>query len=139
MAISGCCAALEFLNFPLFIYHAYGGNSMCHGGMNMQRSQIEQVLANWIALAAQGELPTGTDAAHWIATNFVQWWRSNVDDLLSTADYAVHRVRQELERLGGWRNETLGEALHELVHATDALRELRTALGWEDESDAPNS
>jgi hypothetical protein len=34
-----------------------------------------------------------------------------------------------LERLGGWNNTELGEAMHELIHLKDALDELRTALG----------
>jgi X-X-X-Leu-X-X-Gly heptad repeat protein len=97
----------------------------------MERSEIEQVLANWIAQATSGDgqLADGIDPAKWIATNFVKWWHPLVDDSLSDAEGAAHRVRDELNRLGGWENKELGEALHELIHVADALGDLRVALG----------
>jgi hypothetical protein len=33
-----------------------------------------------------------------------------------------------LERIGGWENPELGEAMHELTHLSDALAELRETL-----------
>ena len=36
-----------------------------------------------------------------------------VDDTLSDAEGAAHRLRDELNRLGGWQNKELGEALGE--------------------------
>ena len=95
----------------------------------INRAEIERVLANWIAQATSGHLLPSVDPAKWIAANFVKWWHANVDEVLSDADVAVRRVREELERIGGWNNPQLGEALHELVHAADAMGDLRSALG----------
>jgi hypothetical protein len=39
---------------------------------------------------------------------------------LFDSERALQRVREEFDRIGGWKNETLGEVLHELTHATDA-------------------
>jgi hypothetical protein len=107
----------------------------------MERSEIEAVLANWIAQAtsANGQLGEGIDPAQWVATNFVNWWHPKVDDSLSDAAGAVNRIHDELNRLGGWENKDLGEALHELIHITEALGDLRVALGlvgFDPESDA---
>ena len=101
----------------------------------MERNEIEQVLANWIAQATSddGQLADGVEPAKWIAKNFIQWWRPMVCDSLSDAECATLRVRDELNRLGGWENKELGEALHELTHVTDALGDLRVALGLLDD------
>jgi hypothetical protein len=93
--------------------------------------EIEHVLTNWISQAATppGELPPGTDPARWVAQRFLQWWRPQVSDELGAAEVAVAGARSELERLGGWSNPELGNALHELIHVSDALAALRTAFG----------
>jgi hypothetical protein len=97
----------------------------------MGRSEVEQVLANWIAEATTppGSLPPGTDAAQWIAQQFLRWWQSRVSSELDDAESAVKQAWQELERLGGWSEGDLGEAMHELIHARDALSALRVMLG----------
>jgi hypothetical protein len=97
----------------------------------MDTRDVEQVLANWInqATSPPGRLASGIDPAAWIAAQFLRWWQRQVADELDAADAAVTAARRELERLGGWSNLQLGEALHELVHAHDAVTALRSALG----------
>jgi hypothetical protein len=99
-------------------------------------SEVERVLANWIAqaTAGPGELAPGTDPASWVTQQFLRWWRVQVAEDLSAAESAVSAVRKEL---GGWSNPEFGEALHELIHASDALGALRSAFGVAgDEQDA---
>jgi hypothetical protein len=93
--------------------------------------EVEQVLANWItqATAAPGELAPGTEPAQWIARQFLRWWQPQVAGELAAAEVAVAGVRANLDGLGGWSNPELGEALHELIHAGEALAALRSALG----------
>lgn len=100
----------------------------------MERSEIEQVLTNWIAQATSGdgEFADRIDPAKWIARNFVKWWHTMVDESLSTAEDAAHRMRDQLNHLGGWENSELGDALHELTHITDALGDLRVVSGLHD-------
>jgi hypothetical protein len=97
----------------------------------VDRHEVEQVLANWIAqaIAPPGELAPGTDPAHWVAQQFLRWWQPQVADDIASAEAAVAEVRAALDRLGGWSNPQLGEALHELTHASDALAALRGAFG----------
>jgi hypothetical protein len=95
-------------------------------------SEIEQVLSNWIkqATSPPGQLVDGLDPATWVAQRFLAWWRTqSVERPLEGAELAAQSLRSELERLGGWGNPQLGEAMHELVHLRDALAELRAALG----------
>ena len=95
----------------------------------MSRSDIEQVLRNWLdqAISPGGTFPEGTDRAKWAADNFIAWWRKQVDDSLGSAALAAHRLRDELKRLGS--PEEFDEALHELAHIQDALGDLRQDLG----------
>ena len=95
----------------------------------MARNEIEVVLANWIgqALSSPGQLPHGTDAAEWIASRFVEWWRMQAERALGDAEMAASAIRDELTRLGGW--ESFGEAMHENCHLQDALGDLRRILG----------
>jgi hypothetical protein len=97
----------------------------------MGASEIERVLANWIvqATAPPGTLASGTDPARWVAQQFIRWWQPQIAGELSDAESALMRSWQELERLGGWSNNDLGEAMHELIHARDALDSLRALLG----------
>ena len=95
----------------------------------MSRSDIEQVLRNWIeqATSPDATFPAGTDRAKWVADNFIAWWRKQVDDSLGSAEVAAHRLREELKRLGS--PAEFDEALHELTHVQDALGDLRQNLG----------
>ena len=43
------------------------------------------------------------------------------------------RVRAELDRLGGWKNPELGDAMHELIHIDDAVNGLKGLLVMFDE------
>lgn len=98
----------------------------------MAFSEAEQVLANWIeqATSPPGQLVEGIDRAQWIARQFLKWWRTEcVERPLSDAELAVDGIRSDLNRLGGWNNSQLGEAMHQLIHLGDALQELRSALG----------
>jgi hypothetical protein len=52
--------------------------------------------------------------------------------------HTTEEVRAELERLGGWDNPESGEKMHELIHLSDALSEIRETLGPpNDDSDVP--
>ena len=95
----------------------------------MSRSDIEQVLRNWIdqAISPDGTFPEGTDRAAWVADNFIAWWRKRVDDSLGSAELAACRLRDELTRLG--HPHEFDDALHELTHIQDALSDLRNDLG----------
>jgi hypothetical protein len=97
----------------------------------MDRPEVEQVLANWIAQATSppGALAPGTDPARWVAQQFLRWWHPRVSGELADAESAVMGAWRELERLGGRSNNDLGEAMHELIHARDALGTLRVMLG----------
>ena len=101
----------------------------------MDSPDIERVLANWIsqATSSPGRLAPGIDRARWVAQQFLRWWRPQVADELAAAEAAVAAVRRELDRLGGWSNPQLGEALHEVIHASHALAGLRSALGLDAE------
>jgi hypothetical protein len=105
----------------------------------MDAAEIELVLANFIAQATgpPGELSPGIVPARWVAQQFLRWWYPQVADELSDAESAVMRSWRELERLGGWSNKDLGETMHELIHARDALGTLRGMLGLLAESQDP--
>ncbi len=101
----------------------------------MNVAEIERVLANWIEQASvpPSTFAPGTDPARWVAQQFLRWWYPQVADELSDAELAVTRSLKELERLGGWTNTDLGDAMHELIHARDALGTLRSLLGLTNE------
>jgi hypothetical protein len=48
---------------------------------------------------------------------------------LDDAELAAGRIRAELQRLGGWDNKQLGNALEELTHLEESLADLRTRSG----------
>jgi hypothetical protein len=99
----------------------------------MPSSEIEEVLANWIqqATAQPGQLAEGLDPAKWIADRFLKWWRTDVVERpLTDAEGATQRIRSELERLDGWNNPQWDKVMHELIHLSDAIGELRAALGF---------
>ena len=101
----------------------------------MSRSDIEQVLRNWIEQARSpiGRFAEGVDPATWVADNFIAWWRKRVDESLGSAEAAARRLREELKQFGS--PAEFGEAFHELTHVQDALGDLRRELGL-DESPA---
>ena len=102
----------------------------------MDSEEVEQVLSNWIqqATSLPGQLAEGIAPAKWIAHRFLKWWRTEcVERPLADAGLAAQGIRSELERLGGWNNPQLGEAMHELIHLSDAIAELRVALGLTNE------
>jgi hypothetical protein len=94
----------------------------------MAQSEIESVLANWIeqALSPIGKLPAGVTPSEWVAKNFINWWRTQVEYSLGDAELASQRLRDELQRLGGWNK--LGEAMEEITHTQEALADLRRIL-----------
>ena len=95
----------------------------------MAESEIRQVLANWIEQATSpiGRLADGVDRSDWIATNFIKWWQSQVEDSLGDAEIAVQGAREELALVND--PQRLDGALHELTHVEDALADLRCRLG----------
>jgi hypothetical protein len=101
-------------------------------------AEVRRVLANWIAQAysTEGQLAEGVAPSEWIADRFLEWWRSELESDLSDAEVAVSATRAALEQLGGWENQPLGDAMHELIHVDDALASLRAILGFSTEGDA---
>jgi hypothetical protein len=91
--------------------------------------EVQQVLANWISRASEGGLPEGVEVSQWVATNFLGWLRKEAESDIGDAEVALSAARAELNRLGGWENSQLSEALHELIHAGDAIASLRSTLG----------
>jgi hypothetical protein len=102
----------------------------------MATDEIETVLTNWIeqALSPIGRLPQGIIPSAWVAANFAAWWRDRARNAIDDADRAAFAVREELMRLGGW--DTLGEALHEMIHLQDALGDLRGLMRLPAEPDS---
>ena len=101
-------------------------------------AEVRRVLANWIAQAnsPEGRLVEGVDPSNWVADQFLQWWRSEVEGDLSDAEAAIAATRLALKQLGGWSHQQLGDAMHELVHADEALASLRIVLGFPDDGKA---
>lgn len=101
-------------------------------------AEVRRVLANWIAQAnsTEGRLVDGVIPSEWIADRFLQWWRSEVESDLADAQSAITATRSALQELGGWSNPQLGDAMHELIHATDAMASLRAVLGFPIDTDA---
>jgi hypothetical protein len=97
-------------------------------GENVERTDLEQVLRNWLhqATSPEGRLPDGVDPAAWVAQHFIDWWRRQVGDSLGDAEAAAGRLRGQLNDLG---YPELAEALHEVTHVQDALADLRGVLG----------
>lgn len=98
----------------------------------MSRKDIERVLANWIreAQSPTGRLAEGADPAVWAAERFIEWWRTEVEELLDEGDNAVSRLRDGISGVLNWDEH--GEALHELTHVQDAFGDLRQALGLDE-------
>jgi len=46
-------------------------------------------------------------------------------------------MREELTRMGGWKNNDLHATLEDLTHLSDALADLRVRLGLQSDSDNP--
>jgi hypothetical protein len=92
-------------------------------------NEAQQVLANWIARASEGQLVEGVDPSQWAAENFINWWRTDIEGDITDAEAAIASARDELNRLGGWGNSQFGEALHELTHAKEAIENLRAKFG----------
>ena len=92
--------------------------------------EVRRVLSNWISqsLDSIGRLEPGIVPADWVAERFLEWFRTQAGDLVGDVALATHRVRAELERLGGWKNSELGEAMHELIHIDDAVNGLKGLL-----------
>ena len=98
----------------------------------MPTNEIERVLSNWIreGTSHPGQLDKTLDSSTWIAQQFLKWWRTDqVERPLGDAALAMHGIRKKLDRLGGWSNPQVGEAMHDLIHLEDAITELREALG----------
>jgi hypothetical protein len=75
-------------------------------------------------------LSRGSEPSEWVAQQFLKWWQTHgVIQPWDDARGAAERIRSELERLGGWKNADLGEAMHELIHLDDAIGEIGETLG----------
>lgn len=98
--------------------------------MDLQ-TQARHVLANYMNEAKShiGKLPEGVGPEEWMSDRFLAWWSLQVGDEVDDALGAIEGIRAELQRLGGWSNPELGDAMHELIHASDAISSLRYLLG----------
>ncbi len=92
--------------------------------------EVRRALSNWISQSLDpiGRLEPGIVPADWIAERFLEWFRTQAADLIDDAALATNRVRAELNRLGGWKNPELGDAMHELIHIDDAVNGLKGLL-----------
>jgi hypothetical protein len=98
----------------------------------MSKSEAEEVLANWVkqAVSGPGQLVEGLKPSEWVARQFLKWWQAQgVVQPWKDARAAAERITSELERLGGWKNADLGEAMHELIHLNEAIAEIGETLG----------
>lgn len=106
----------------------------------MGEHELEEVLTNWLrqANSIEGELlPKGIEPAKWVAKQFLLWWRDHaVASAVGDAELATVRVREELAQVGGFNNPQLGEAMHELIHLSDALAEIKELLGFKSDDTA---
>jgi hypothetical protein len=93
--------------------------------------EFQKVLANWIARATEGHLADNVEPTSWVAGNVISWWRNEVERDLEDAFAGGAAAREELNRLGGWENPQLGQALHELIHVREAIESLSVTLGFE--------
>jgi hypothetical protein len=102
----------------------------------VNKSEAERVLANWIAEANSplGKLPAGESPEAWAARKFLTWWQEETSQYLQQMESSLECLKAELERLGGWSNPELGEALHELTHILDSVGDLKRTLGFYDKS-----
>lgn len=93
-------------------------------------NEVRQVLSNWIgqSLDPIGQLEPGIVPADWVAEHFLEWFRTQAANLIGDVAIATNRVRAELDRLGGWKNPELGDAMHELIHIDDAVNGLKGLL-----------
>jgi hypothetical protein len=98
----------------------------------MPSAEIQQVLANWIKQATEppGRLAENIEPAQWVAEMFLGWWREQTLSFLEDAESATGRIRVELQRLGGWNNKQLENAMEEMTHLEETLADLRTASGF---------
>jgi hypothetical protein len=102
----------------------------------MSRSEIQQVLRNWIeqAMSPVGRFGDGVDPPAWVADNFIAWWRTRVEDSLNavqgSAAYLVSEADELVERATDLK---IGGDIHEVREAGESLREkvgdLREAIG----------
>ena len=105
----------------------------------MPKSEIEQVLENWIeeAQSPVGQIADGLSPAAFVAQNFVQWWRNRLDESLGDVESALCNAREELNRLGGWQK--FGEALDEICRSQEGMADLRVALGLMEAQNPPTA
>ena len=99
----------------------------------MNRSEIEQVLRNWIgeAMSPVGRFAEGIDPPAWVAENFIAWWQKQVEDSLArvegSAGYLVSEASElaEAASVAGvqWDIHEVREALGELREKVGDLRE----------------
>lgn len=101
----------------------------------MDNSEIEKVLANWIAQALDpaGEFAADVDRSKWIANHFLNWWRTRIADDLSDVQGAILGTRRMLELLDKNAMPEVQEALFELTHADEGLASLRLAFKIDDD------
>ncbi len=68
------------------------------------------------------------EPAKWIAQMFLRWWREQASSYLGDAELAAGRVRDQLQKNGGWSNPELGDAMEEITHLEEALASIRTSM-----------
>jgi hypothetical protein len=99
----------------------------------MNRSEIQQVLRNWIeeALSPVGRFAEDIDPPTWVADNFIAWWQKRVEDALDrvqgSAGYLAAEANELAEAATGlgveWDIHEVREALGELREKVGDLRE----------------
>jgi hypothetical protein len=99
---------------------------------------LERVLANWLseAIGSEDRLPPETTPAAWVARRAATWLSEEAGGPLAEAEGATARLRVALEQAGGWGNPQLADAMDELTHVSEAIGDLRQALGSAGVADA---
>lgn len=87
-------------------------------------------------MPTEGSFKEGIVPHEWVADQFLEWWRSEVESALSEVEGSIACTKKALQEIGGWSNSRLDEAMHELAHAEEALAALTSALCFDEECGA---
>jgi hypothetical protein len=99
------------------------------------KTEIEQVLYNWIAEANSpiGSFSGDVDRAAWVAKNFLDWWRPQIEERVRSIGGCALRLQELLKELNVTiATEAGDEAFDILEQVWDDARELRVAFGIPD-------
>lgn len=85
------------------------------------------VLENWAREAA--ELEESQDRATWVADRFFEWVEREGSLHLQACEQHLARIEEELDRRGGWSNESNVSLMDAVTHAKEELLDLAAQYG----------